>query len=58
MTYQKGDIVRLREGPVIADLRVGSVHGSSLWCTVKIAGHEFSGHVPARDVNLVGRERA
>lgn len=49
MTYQKGDLVRLREGPILPDLRVGS----ALWCTVEIAGHEFSGYVPERDVYRV-----
>lgn len=57
MIFSKGDRVRLREGPILPDLQVGSVHGSSLWCTVDIAGHKFSGYVDERDVYLVRGER-
>jgi len=50
MTYQRGDRVRLREPPILSDLRVGSVHEGTLWCTCTIAGHTFSGFVGERDV--------
>ena len=50
MTSRQGDLVRLKQLPIMSDLRVGSVHGSSLWCTCTIAGHEFAGFVDERDV--------
>jgi hypothetical protein len=54
MKYKRGDLIRLRELPILSDLRVGSVQGSSLWCTCTVAGHEFSGYVSERDVFKVG----
>lgn len=48
---KRGDIVRLRQLPLLSDLRVGTVHeDGSLWCTCRIAGHEFSGFVRDTDV--------
>jgi len=49
--FRKGDIVRPRGLPLLSDLRIGTVHeDGSLWCTCRIAGHEFSGYVQDIDV--------